>query len=105
RLVRISRDEQVSYLYTANVSNKFYETYTYNIKDTNKDTSFRTTLAILLGRKRTIQLLKALVVLLYVSVIFTALSGLLPMKVLLVLVALPKGMKLLPSFQEKVSAE
>src|SRR5699024_10581519 len=56
---------------------------TNNIRDINKDKPFRTTLSILLGRKRAIQLLKAVIVLLYVSVIVVALFGLLPMKVLL----------------------
>jgi len=78
---------------------------TNNIRDIEKDKPFRKTLAILLGRKRAIQLLKTGIVLLYVSVIFVTLSGLLSMKVLLVMLALPMGMKLLRSFQKKVNVE
>ncbi|WP_106496714.1 prenyltransferase [Lentibacillus sp. Marseille-P4043] len=72
---------------------------TNNIRDIEKDRSFRHTLGILLGRKKAVILLKSLLILSYLWVFGAILSGIVSWTSSVVLFAFPLAMKLRWSFR------
>ncbi|MFD1361633.1 prenyltransferase [Lentibacillus salinarum] len=73
---------------------------TNNIRDIDKDRHFRHTLAILLGRKRAVRLLTALLTLAYLVVIGLISGGVMPIPAIIVLLATPVAARLRWSFRE-----
>ena len=73
---------------------------TNNIRDIKKDTGFRSTIAILIGRKWAIRILVGLLLLAYSSVIGLVLFHIVPKLALIVLLALPCAVRLRFSFRK-----
>lgn len=73
---------------------------TNNIRDIEKDHTFRNTLATLLGRKHAVRLLITLLTLPYLSVVALILAGVVPSSSVIVLLALPAAVRLRWSFRE-----
>lgn len=70
-----------------------------NIRDIEKDRPFRHTIAILLGRKNAVRLLYLFVILAYFSVIFLVSIRVMFWPVVLILLAMPVGVRVLWSFR------
>ncbi|MFG6115627.1 prenyltransferase [Halobacillus sp. MO56] len=78
---------------------------TNNIRDIEKDVGFRRTLAMRLGRRNAIWLLKLLLGGAYVGAIILAGTAVVPMEVLVVLAALPIAIRIPRSFHGKRQEE
>jgi len=76
---------------------------TNNIRDIEKDHTFRKTLATILGRTRAVQLLTALLALPYLTVLAQILAGIVPSSSIIVLLALPAAGRLRWSFRKGAS--
>src|SRR5699024_3398589 len=76
---------------------------TNNIRDIEKDHTFRKTLATILGRTRAVQLLTALLALHYLTVLAQILAVIVPSSSIIVLLALPAAGRLRWSFRKGAS--
>src|SRR5699024_2769625 len=76
---------------------------TNNIRDIEKDHTFRKTLAMILERNRAINLLTVLLCLTYVIVLFLAAIGILPPSAIIVLLSLPFASRLRWSLQKNAT--
>lgn len=76
-------------------------TFTNSICDMEKDREYRTTLALLLGKKRSIMALKLFYLGMFAFLVFNTAIGLLPPSILIVLITIPTIKKRLNSINEK----
>ncbi len=74
---------------------------TNNIRDIEKDSTFRRTLATMLGRTKAVHLLTALLTLVYVTAICFIATGALPVSSMIILLAIPLAVRLRWSLRKK----